>query len=168
MNTESPPLLIRSATLADAAAICEIYNPYIADTVITFEEQPVSVAEMERRITDVLKALPWLVVDDDGQVAGYAYAAPWRTRAAYRHSVESTIYLAPAYHGRGVGRRLYTELLTRLRARGLHRVIGGIALPNPASVGLHESLGFKKVAEFGEIGFKFGRWINVGYWQREL
>ena len=166
MKTESA--LIRSATPEDAAALCAIYNPYIAGTVITFEEQPVAVPEMQRRIAAVQPALPWLVAEDAGHVAGYAYAAPWRPRAAYRHSVESTIYLAPASHGRGLGRRLYGELLDQLRARGLHTVIGGVALPNPASVGLHEALGFKQVAEFGEVGFKFGRWINVGYWQLHL
>lgn len=160
--------MIRAATPADAAAICAIYNPYIAGTTITFEEQPVAEAEMQGRIADVVAALPWLVWEDGGSVQGYAYAARWRTRSAYRFAAESTVYLAPAIQRRGIGRRLYGELIAQLRARGLHCVIGGVALPNEASVRLHESLGFCQVAQFAEVGWKLGRWIDVAYWELML
>lgn len=164
-----PNTRLRSASAADAAAICRIYNAYVATTTITFEEDAVTERDMAQRIADVGEAgLPWLVLEVDGRVAGYAYATRWRVRSAYRHSVESTIYLDPAYAGRGFGRILYDALLGELRRRELHRVIGGIALPNDASIKLHEALGFRKVAHFTEVGMKFGRWIDVGYWERRL
>lgn len=158
--------LIRPATPADAAAIVAIYNPYVAATTITFEEDPVAEADMAQRVADVAAAgLPWLVAELEGKLVGYAYATRWRVRPAYRHSVESTVYVDGARTGQGVGRALYAALLDALRGRGLHLVIGGIALPNAASVGVHEALGFRKVAHFAEVGKKFGRWIDVGYWQ---
>lgn len=158
---------IRRAEPSDAFAIAEIYNHYIAETVITFEEKPVPVAEMARRMTEVRSAsLPWLVADERGHVTGYAYASPWRSRSAYRFSVEATVYIAPGLVGRGIGSSLFGELLSMLQAQKIHSVIGGIALPNEASVALNEKFGLRKVAEFHEVGFKFGRWIDVGYWQR--
>ena len=163
-----PASVIRSASVNDAPDICAIYNAYVKDTVITFEEQEVSAEEMQRRIAEVTQIFPWLVYEVDHRITGYAYASSWKTRSAYRYSVESTIYLDADFHRQGVGHVLYTELLTRLRSLGLHRVIGGIALPNAASVALHEKLGFRKVAHFGEVGFKFGRWIDVGYWQLDI
>lgn len=160
---------VRAASPADAAAICAIYNPYIASTTITFEEAAVAESDMAQRIADVGAAgLPWLVAEVGGKVVGYAYATKWRVRPAYRHSVESTVYVDPACVGQGVGRSLYDVLLDELRRRGLRRVIGGIALPNEASVGLHEALGFSKVAHFTEVGLKFGSWIDVGYWELSL
>jgi len=160
---------LRPATALDAAPICAIYNPYVANTSISFEEDPVSEQEMARRIADVGAAgLPWLVLEIDGRIAGYAYATRWRVRPAYRTSVESTIYLDPAFAGRGLGRLLYGALLDELRQRDVHMVIGGIALPNENSVALHEKLGFRKVAHFSEVGMKFGRWTDVGYWERKL
>jgi len=160
---------IRPATPADAGAICAIYNHYIATTTISFEEDPVAEAEMAQRIADVCAAgLPWRVAEVGGAVVGYAYATKWRVRPAYRHSVESTVYVDREHAGRGIGRALYAALLDALRARGLHLVIGGIAQPNEASVGLHEALGFRKVAHFSEVGMKFGRWIDVGYWELKL
>lgn len=160
---------IRTALPADAAAICAIYNRYVATTTITFEEDAVAEADMAQRIADVEAAgLPWLVAEADGKVVGYAYATKWRARPAYRYSSESTVYVDQAFVGQGVGRALYAALLDELRRRGLHLVIGGIALPNEGSVGLHEALGFCKVAHFAEVGMKFGRWIDVGYWQLNL
>ena len=156
---------IRVATRADAASICAIYNHYVTDTIVTFEEQPVSAAEMQSRMAAVLDTLPWLVLENDGGITGYAYASPWKTRIGYRFAVESSIYLAPAHVGHGLGSALYASLLESLRARDIHCVIGGAALPNPASAALHEKLGFTKIAHFRENGFKFGRWIDVGYWQ---
>jgi phosphinothricin acetyltransferase len=157
--------MLRICTPPDAAQICEIYNYYVRETVITFEESPVPEANMAQRISDVTSHLPWLVWEADGAIIGYAYAAPWKARAAYRHSVESSVYLAPQVTGRGLGSQLYAALIAELRQRGLHCVIGGAALPNPASVALHEKLGFHKVAQFPEVGFKFGQWVDVAYWE---
>jgi len=162
-------MVIRDAARNDAAAIVAMYNHFIVNTAITFEEQAVTESDMAQRIAEVQGvALPWLVAEQDGVVLGYAYATKWRVRHAYRFSVESTVYLAPSFAGKGIGRLLYTALLGRLREQGCHLVIGGIALPNAASVALHEALGFRKVAEFNEVGFKFGRWVDVGYWQLML
>lgn len=158
-------MTIRAATAADAAAICEIYNGYVRDTVITFEEAPVAVAEMARRIEDFTARFPWFVAVEQGALVGYAYASPFRPRAAYRFSVETTVYLAPGQHGRGLGSALYRELLAALRQLEVHCAVGSIALPNDASVALHEKLGFKKIGQLAEIGYKLGRWVDVGYWQ---
>ena len=157
---------IRAATAQDAPAVCAIYNHYVTNTIVTFEEQPVAAREMKARIDAVLERLPWLVLERDGGIAGYACASSWKARTGYRFAAESSIYLAPAEIGRGFGSALYESLLEALRARGIHCVIGGAALPNPASVALHEKLGFTKIAHFRESGYKFGRWIDVGYWQR--
>jgi L-amino acid N-acyltransferase YncA len=160
---------IRSATAADADHICVIYNHYIATTTISFEEQPVTAADIAQRIADVgAVQLPWLVMLDGDMLIGYAYATKWRVRAAYRFAVETSVYLDPRHAGKGAGTVLYEALLAELRQRELHLVIGGIAQPNEASVRLHERLGFLKVAHFSEVGLKFGRWIDVGYWQLKL
>ncbi len=160
---------IRQATETDAERIRIIYNHYIATTTISFEEEPVTAADMAKRIADVGAAkLPWLVMIDGDTLIGYAYATKWRVRAAYRFAVESSVYLDPDYAGRGAGTVLYEALLAELRQRELHLAIGGIAQPNEASVRLHERLGFKKVAHFEEVGLKFGRWVDVGYWQLKL
>jgi L-amino acid N-acyltransferase YncA len=160
---------IRVATAADAESVAGIYNYYINDTVVTFEEEAVSSAEMARRIDEVTSAsLPWLVAELSDRVLGYAYASKWKGRGAYRFSLEITVYLAQDQLGLGLGSRLYSTLFPLLRDRGMHAVIGGIALPNLASVALHEKFGLNKVAHFREVGFKFGRWIDVGYWQRTL
>jgi phosphinothricin acetyltransferase len=160
--------MIRACRPADAAQICSIYNPYVRDTVITFEETPVAEDEMVRRISAAMAVLPWLVFEHEGVVEGYAYATPWKARSAYRFAVESTVYVARGFVGRGIGTRLYEALIAELRARGLHCVMGGIALPNPASVALHERLGFTKVAQFLEVGFKLGRRVDVAYWDLML
>jgi len=160
--------VIRHCAPADAAAICAIYNPYVLDTVISFEEAPVVVEEMAQRIVSITASLPWLVWEDAGEVVGYAYAAPWRERAAYRHSSESTVYIAASHTRRGIGSALYAALIGELRARGVHCVVGAIALPNAASVALHEKAGFVKLGELRDLGYKLGRWIDVGYWQLML
>jgi L-amino acid N-acyltransferase YncA len=160
---------MRQATTADVDSICRIYNHYIESSTITFEEIPVSSAEMAGRIAETTTgSLPWLVEEANGSVVGYAYASKWKTRAAYRYAAETTIYLAPNACHKGIGTSLYQELLVRLKERSMHVAIGGIALPNDASLRLHEKLGFRKVAEFVEVGFKFNRWINVGYWEVKL
>jgi len=158
--------MLRAATTADATAIAAIYNPYVVGTIITFEEEAVSDVEMAQRITDVLEAgLPWFVWEEAGRVLGYAYAGKWKSRCAYRYAVESSIYLDQAATGRGLGTKLYGALIAALRERRIHSVIGGIALPNPASVALSEKMGFQKIGHFKEVGWKFEQWIDVGYWE---
>jgi len=161
--------VIRTVTAGDADAIARIYNHYVANTIITFEEQAVSAGEMAARIAEIAAAsLPWLVAEQDGRIVGYAYASKWKGRCAYRFSTECTVYLDPDCVGMGYGTQLYERLFAALRECGMHAVIGGVALPNPASVALHEKLGMRKVAHFSEVGYKFDRWIDVGYWQATL
>jgi phosphinothricin acetyltransferase len=161
--------MIRPVRAADAAAICGIYNHYVRHTVVSFEEEALAPEEIGRRIGKVMAAaLPWLVLEEEGELLGYAYATPWKERSGYRYAVESSVYLEASAGGQGRGARLYAELLAELRSRPLRTVIGGIALPNEASVGLHEKLGFRKVAHFERVGWKCGRWVDVGYWQLAL
>jgi len=158
--------MLRAATVADAAAIAEIYNHYVLHTIITFEEEAVTETEMAARIAEVLGLkLPWFVWEEEGRVIGYAYAGKWKSRCAYRYSVESSIYLSKDATGRGLGTKLYVALIDALRAKGIHSIIGGVALPNPASVGVSEKLGFQKIGQFKEVGWKFEKWIDVGYWE---
>jgi phosphinothricin acetyltransferase len=160
--------MIRSANAADADAIAEIYNHYILHSVISFEEETVSGRDMLVRMAEIQQDYPWLVYEDDGAIAGYAYATPWKNRSAYRHAAETTIYVDKAKLGKGIGSRLYEPLLQDLRSRDLHIVMAGIALPNDGSVAIHEKFGFVKVAHYREIGRKFDRWVDVGYWQLML
>lgn len=162
-----PEATLRPARPADTARVCDIYNHYVRETVVTFEEVPVAASDMAQRMVEVAAsaALPWLVAEANGSVAAFAYARPWHVRSAYRFSVESTIYVAPDALGRGIGFRLYGALIEALRTREVHCVLGGIALPNPASVALHEKLGFRRVGRFEEVGWKLGRWVDVGYWE---
>ena len=161
--------IVRAATAADAAAMASIYNHYVSHTVVTFEEAPLAAAEMAARLAEVEDCgLPWLVAEDPHGVHGYAYAGRWKNRCAYRHSVEVTVYLAPEALRRGLGTQLYASLFALLRQSEVHFAIGGIALPNEASVALHEKFGMRKVAHFKETGFKFDRWIDVGYWELTL
>lgn len=160
------PSSIRDAVTSDAEAIATIYNAYVRHSVATFELEPVATAAMQARIHDVqARGLPWLVAQAGAAVEGYAYATPWKARAAYGRTVETSVYLAAHAAGRGVGRQLYAVLIDRLRTAGMHALIGGIVLPNPASVALHESFGYAYVGTFREVGFKLGRWADVGYWQ---
>jgi phosphinothricin acetyltransferase len=157
--------MIRSATVEDAKAICDIYNHYVENSIISFEEQAVSVDDMTQRVARTTRSLPWLVAEEGGDVVGYACAGEWRERSAYRFSVKSTVYVAPNATGRGIGSQLYAALISELRTRSVHSIIAAIALPNPPSVALHETLGFQKVGHLREVGRKFGRWIDVGYWE---
>jgi len=160
--------MIRPATAEDAPAICNIYNIYVAGSSATFETEEISVTEMQQRIKQTTKKYPWLVFEDENGILGYAYASAWRVRAAYFNSVESTVYLHPDFAGKGIGKKLYIGLFELLKKKNIHVIIGGIALPNNASVALHEKLGFTKVAHFKEVGLKFDRWVDVGYWQKML
>lgn len=160
---------VRPATVADASAIATLYNHYVLHSTATFEEQPVDGDEIARRLATVGTAgLPWLLREDESGVVGYAYATPWRPRSAYRFSVEVTVYVANGASGASHGRALYAELFAQLGALGRHAVLGGIALPNDPSVALHEAMGMVKVAHLPQVGFKFGRWLDVGYWHRLL
>lgn len=160
---------VRAATAGDAARIAEIYNPYVLDTAISFEENAVGAEAMAGRIARVAGAgLPWLVAEHGDRVVGHAYAAPWRERAAYRFAVECTVYAEAGFQGRGVGSALYEALFERLAQGPWHTVLAVIALPNEASVALHEKFGLHKVAHFAEVGWKCGRWHDVGNWQRLL
>ncbi len=157
--------MIRNAKPDDAASIAAIYNPYVEATVITFEETPLSDSEMATRIAGVMKDYPWIVAEENGEVMGFAYANRFDARDAYRHAVETTVYVRMTRTGRGLGSRLYRALIEDLIARGYHCAVARIALPNDTSVALHEKFGFVKVAELREIGYKLDRWVDVGYWE---
>ncbi|HEX6219194.1 MAG TPA: GNAT family N-acetyltransferase [Sphingomicrobium sp.] len=160
---------IRLATTADAAAIAAIYGPYCTDSRISFEEVAPGAAEMARRIAGDRPGFhPWFVAEEEGRVIGYAASSPFRTRPAYRWSVETGIYLAPGAQGRGVGRALLETMLETLERQGYVSVIGAIALPNPSSIALHEKLGFEQVGAYRGTGFKQGEWLDVGLWQKDL
>ena len=162
-------IAIRLATTADAAAIAAIYGPYCTESRISFEETAPDAEEMARRIAgDKPGYHPWLVAEEDGVILGYAASSPFRTRPAYRWSVETGLYLAPAAQGRGIGRALLERLVELLELQGYVAVIGAIALPNPASVALHEKLGFDRVGAYRGTGFKQGEWLDVGLWQKDL
>jgi phosphinothricin acetyltransferase len=168
LTPADPRDALRDAVPADADAIAAIYAHYVLATPISMEVEPPDAAELARRIAGIQGAgLPWLVLIEGGHLIGYAYASAWRARPGYRHAVESSVYLAAGQRGRGHGQRLYRALLARLEGR-FHAVIGGIALPNAASIALHERLGFRQVACFPEVGHKFGEWVDVGYWQLNL
>ncbi len=153
---------------ANAGAILAIYRPYVKNTIISFEFEEPALEEMRQRITNTLKKWPWLVCESDGQVAGYAYAGKHRERSAYQWGVDVTVYLNPVFHRKGIGRALYTSLLAVLRLQGFYKAYAGIALPNPASVGLHEAVGFKPVGVYHQAGYKLGAWHDVGWWQLSL
>ena len=160
--------MIRPVKSADVQAICDIYNYYIENTFITFEEQKVTAGQMQERIDNVRQKYDWFVYEKEGEVIGYCYATGWRARSAYRFSVETTVYLKNGYEGNGVGTALYRHLIEDLIRRDIHSFIGGISLPNDSSVALHEKMGFQKIAHFREVGQKFNKWIDVGYWQLVL
>lgn len=159
---------IRMVTRDDAAQILEIYEPIVLETPISFELAPPSIDEMCARIARVTAQYPWLVCEIDGAVAGYVYGSRWRERAAYQWSAEVTAYVHPGHQRAGIGRGLYTALFDVLTAQGYRMALGGIALPNPASVRLHESVGFTHVGVYRAVGYKFGVWHDVGWWQRPL
>ncbi|HMA98910.1 MAG TPA: GNAT family N-acetyltransferase [Wenzhouxiangella sp.] len=161
--------VVRLAREDDAPGIVEIYNHYVEHSTATFEEQLLNFEQMQSRMAAVVRSgLPWLVAERDAKVQGYAYAAPWRERTAYRHSVEVTAYVHPNQAREGMGSGLYTALVERLACTDIHSLIGVVTLPNPASAAFHERMGFVQVAHLKEVGYKFGRWLDVGYFQRLL
>lgn len=161
---------IRPYRDGDEVAVADIYRHYILNTTVTFEEAPLTPQAMRERILGCVNAgHPWLVYEgDDSAVHGYAYAGPHHHRAAYRHTLESSIYLRHGQQGMGLGRALYNALLDHLGQTTCHVVLGKIALPNPASVALHHALGFKQVGLLHEVGFKFGQWIDIGIFEKRL
>jgi L-amino acid N-acyltransferase YncA len=159
---------VRDATLDDAAACAAIYAPYVRDTAITFEVEPPDAAEFARRIAAVTARYAWLVLEDDGRVTGYAYGGPFKERAAYRFACEVSVYLEHGLRRSGGGRALYSALLARLTERGYRTAAAGMALPNDASAGLHEALGFVPVGTLRRVGWKHGRWHDVAWAQRDL
>ncbi|CAM3746664.1 Phosphinothricin N-acetyltransferase [Vibrio aerogenes CECT 7868] len=160
---------IREARPEDAGEFVSIYNYYVENTTISFEEACISADTMRQRIAKVAKAgLPWLVAESDGVVIGYAYVSPWHDRSAYRFTVESSVYVSRDVRGKGTGKHLYLALIERLEKTPVRHIMGVVALPNERSVGLHETLGFRKIGEMKEIGFKFNRLITVSLWQYTL
>jgi phosphinothricin acetyltransferase len=160
--------MIRPVTAADAPAIRGIYNYYIVNTVISFEEDPVSVQEMEGRIRTITAQYPWFVREEAGEVLAYAYINAWRERAAYRYAAELSIYVKPGHEGRGMGRELMARLLEAAKKTSVRALVSGITIPNERSIALHEKFGFQKIAHFKEIGYKLGAWLDVGYWELVL
>jgi phosphinothricin acetyltransferase len=158
-------MMIRPVTTADAPAICGIYNYYVVNTAVSFEDDPVSVEEMEDRIRIITGRYPWFVREEGGEVSAYAYINTWRDRAAYRYAAELSIYVKYGREGRGMGRELMARLLEAVRKTGVHVLVSGITIPNERSVALHEKFGFQKVAHFREIGFKLEKRLDVGYWE---
>lgn len=157
--------MIRNAKSSDASAIAEIYNYYILHSIATFEKEVVDGHEIKKRIQSVISKLPWLVFEKNQEVIGYAYAGEWNLRSAYKQTAEITIYLKNGETRSGLGTLLYSELISQLKSMGYHAIIGGISLPNESSIRLHEKFGLEKVAHFKEVGFKFKKWIDVGYWE---
>jgi phosphinothricin acetyltransferase len=159
--------MIRSVKHSDASRLVDIYNYYIANSTATFETEPVSSEQMISRIKNIEEnLLPWLVTEDkNGNILGYAYASKWKERNAYKHSVEITVYLDHNIPAQGLGTQLYTALFGNLKNLDIHAAMAGISLPNEASIALHEKFAMHKVAHFQEVGKKFGKWIDVGYWQ---
>jgi len=157
--------MIRPVKTTDSSQIAEIYNHYVLNSISTFELEPIDEAEMSNRINTISAKYPYIVFEENGQVMGYAYASEWKVRKAYANSVESSVYLHPTACSKGIGSKLYSMLLNELKKQDIHAVIGGISLPNKPSIALHEKLGFEKIGQFKEVGKKFNKWIDVGYWQ---
>ena len=159
---------IRLATTADAAQCAAIYGPHVSGSAVSFEMEPPSAEDVAGRIANTLQRFPWLVCADGDEVAGYAYAGPHRQRAAFQWAVEVSVYVKDGRQRQGVGRGLYTSLFACLRVLGYFKAYAVIALPNDASVGLHEALGFRHIGTFNDIGYKLGLWHPVGYWELTL
>lgn len=159
---------IRPATPADARRVRDIYAPAVMESTVSFETDPPSTAEVRERVASTLPDHPWLVCAVDDRVVGYAYAGPHRSRDAYRWSVDVSVYVDADDRRRGVGRGLYASLIACLHRQGFVTAYAGIALPNPASVGLHESLGFERVGVYRRVGYKRGEWRDVGWWGKRL
>lgn len=159
---------LRPATSIDAARCAEIYAPYVTDNWVSFELDPPDAAEMARRIENYGTSHGWLVAEVEGKIAGYAYGSPHRTREAYATSADVAVYVDAAFARTGIGRQLYEALFPALKYRKIHAIFAGIALPNDASIGLHQTMGFTPIGIYRQVGWKMGGWRDVGWWQRLL
>ena len=157
--------MIRAVNIKDAKQLVEIYNHYVLNSIITFDEIPSTITDFIEKIKSIYKKFPFLVYEEDNEILGYAYANVWRFKPAYKHTAEITVYVKHNVHGKQIGTQLYAELLKQLKQQNFHVVIGGLTLPNEASVKLHEKFGFQQVAHFKQVGFKFNTWLDVGFWQ---
>lgn len=157
--------MIRHVNLQDTKAIGAIYNEYIRTSIVTFDTEPVEEEEMRRRITLISNHYPFFVYETDNEVAGYCYAHAWKEKAAYRHTLETTIYLSPQHTGKGIGRQLMLRLIEECRKSGYHTLVACITEGNEASHILHLKLGFKQVSSFEQVGLKFDRWLGVADYQ---
>lgn len=160
--------MIRPVTIEDAQQLVDIYNYYVLNTVVTFDDVPFTVEAFKEKIETIYKTYPFFVFEENNKILGYAYANKWREKPAYKHTVESTVYLHEKAVGKQIGSKLYTELLKHLKDQNYHVIVGGLTLPNDASVKLHEKFGFKQVAHYKEVGLKFDKWLDVGFWQLTL
>lgn len=157
--------MIRPVRIEDAQQLVDIYNYYVLNTIVTFDDVPFTVTAFNEKIESIYKKFPFYVFEEDNKILGYAYASKWREKPAYKHTVESTVYLHHEALGKQIGSKLYTALLKELKTQNYHVIIGGLTLPNEVSVRLHEKFGFKQVAHFKEVGLKFDKWLDVGFWQ---
>jgi len=161
--------MIRSVSPNDAAKyapeICAIYNHYIENTTISFEEIPLRQTEVEQRIRRISAKYPYIVWLDEASINGYAYINTWKERSAYRYSAETSIYVRDGFQGKGLGGKLMKGLLQEVRKTDIHVLVAGITLPNDRSVALHEKFGFREIGRFSEVGRKFGQWLDMGYWE---
>lgn len=159
--------MIRNIDITDAKQVCDIYNYYINNSISTFEEQELDPKEMEIRIAETLaKGLPWIVFEKKGKILAFGYLSNWKGRCSYRFSFESSVYVDINHQREGIGSDIYEHLLSTEKVKKSHAIIGGISLPNEHNIKLHEKFGYKKVAHFKEVGFKFDSWVDVGYWQK--
>jgi phosphinothricin acetyltransferase len=159
--------MIRNVLKSDASIIADIYNYYVANSTATFEEEAVDEAEFVKRIESVTVdyTLPWIVYEDEGRVVAYAYSKPFHPRSAYRYTLETSIYINHLVCGKGIGRELYSALIAKLQNKNVHSLIGLLAHPNEGSENLHRKLGFTISGHLKEAGFKFGKWVDITYWQ---
>ncbi|MDO5981701.1 GNAT family N-acetyltransferase [Flavivirga spongiicola] len=160
--------MIRSLNLSDVEELLDIYNYYVLNSIVTFDDEVLSLDTFKDKIIRINTDYPFIVFEENNEILGYAYGSKWRPKPAYKHTVESTVYVKHGALGKQIGTKLYTELLFELKKQNYHVVIGGLTLPNDASVKLHEKFGFKQVAHFKEVGLKFGKWLDVGFWQLDF
>ncbi len=160
--------MIRNVQIPDAEQIATIYNYYVKNSIVTFDKDVFTRHDFEERIKIISKEYPFIVYEKNNIILGYAYANKWREKPAYKHTVESTVYLKPSAFGKKIGTQLYKHLIDKLKTQKFKVIIGGLSLPNDASIKLHEKLGFKKVGHFKKVGKKFGKLIDVGFWQLNI
>lgn len=161
-------MIIRNVLNSDIPQVVEILNHYVRNDSCTFQINTYSISEISEKIAEITKVYPYIVMEEDNEVIGFAYASRWREKQAYDKSAETTIYLNPQQKHRGLGKILYQELIEQLRQKNFRLLVACLTLPNPSSVRLHESLGFEKAGEFRDAGYKFNRWCDVGFWQKVL